>query len=945
LHPVNNLYLPPALLTMTTTFLTQDFSSATTAPPAGWTIDVIEGDPAVDVWRFDNPGDRTLAQFLTDPVAIFDSDNVSNNDLKENVALVSPAFDASQSSTVYLKFDQEYLGLEDPDFGSEGLIEVYDGNQWQTVVTQTKDAIAPTTLDISQYAAGVSNAQVRFRWTGNWSFRWSVDNVEVVDSLTAGVRVIGSPQTSEDNVPDTRNFQFVLEKPPTSNVTLSFEVEDQQLQPIESLTFTPENWNVPQAATVSAIADGMTEGENQTSNITIKVDSQDEEYKNIVVNDATATITDSTIPGFTSYRTVERTRADAEAIATTNPNLASWIDIGDSYDKVTPGGPQGYDLNVLQLTNKSINPAEGKPTIYIEGGIHAREYSTNEVVLRFGEYLMGNYGLDADVTWLLDYFKVDINPVVNPDGRKFAEQGYLWRKNTNPNPPEGSEAAEFPNYGVDLNRNHSFEFGQVEGGSSGDPASDTYRGTAAASEPETQAVENYVNSIFPDRKGEKSEAAPEDTSGILIDVHSFGNTILYPWGSTSDPAPNQEGLRNLALKFGYYTNANGTPYDVYQAIGLYPTDGTTDEWAYGTLGIPAYTFELGTEFFESSEYFEESISDQVIAAFFYGAKSAYQPYKTAGAPESVDVTLDMPQAAKGAKVTLTAIADDTRYADSNTDTTLTEGKDLPTPGNIKGGRYTIDAPSWITGTQTYDLFAADGAFDSSTETLTAQIDTSKLSSGRHTLFIESQDANGNYGVPTAVFLDVLAAPSDCFTKTGTDAQDIMTASDEKVSVMYGLGGDDSLLGASKRDMLMAGTGNDILLGKAGNDVLYAGVGDDYLVGHQGNDKIYGEAGKDYLDGAQGNDKLWGGKGNDLLKGEGGNDTFMVAYKEGLDTIMDFEVGKDRIGLAGTLSFGQLSISETDKAAIVSLGNYQLAELRGIKANQLDADSFTKVAIA
>ena len=223
----------------------------------------------------------------------------------------------------------------------------------------------------------------------------------------------------------------------------------------------------------------------------------------------------------------------------------------------------------------------------MEAGIHSREYSTNEVLTRFAEQLVANYGIDPDTTWLLDYFQLDLNPVVNPDGRKFAEQGYLWRKNTNPNPPDGSAPADFPNYGVDLNRNHTFEWGTVDGGSSGDPSSEVYRGNVAASEPETQAVENFVATLYPGRQGAtRTKGASDDSTGLLIDLHSFGNTVLYPWGSTSDPAPNRDGLRNLGLKFGYYANANGTPYDVYQAIGLYPTDGTTDDWAYGTFWHP-----------------------------------------------------------------------------------------------------------------------------------------------------------------------------------------------------------------------------------------------------------------------------------------------------------------------------------------------------------------------
>ncbi len=48
------------------------------------------------------------------------------------------------------------------------------------------------------------------------------------------------------------------------------------------------------------------------------------------------------IPGYSCYRTVEETYALATNIVATHPQLASWVDIGDSWDKVTPGGAAGY---------------------------------------------------------------------------------------------------------------------------------------------------------------------------------------------------------------------------------------------------------------------------------------------------------------------------------------------------------------------------------------------------------------------------------------------------------------------------------------------------------------------------------------------------------------------------------------------------------------------------
>jgi hypothetical protein len=271
------------------------------------------------------------------------------------------------------------------------------------------------------------------------------------------------------------------------------------------------------------------------------------------------------IPGYSCYRTVEETFASAEQMAFNNPDFATWTDIGDSWDKLTVGGPTGYDMNVLKLTNNNI-PGP-KPKLMILGSTHAREYTTAETATRFAEYLLNNYGMDPDVTWLLDYHEVHLVLVTNPDGRKIAEAGQLWRKNRNNSDGCGSS------YGVDLNRN--FQFYWNSGGSSGDPCSETYRGSGAASEPETQAVQNYVLSIIPDqREPDLNAAAPITTTGIMIDLHSYAQEILWPWGFTSTPPANNTGIRTLARKMGFF---NG--YDATQS--LYATSGSTKDFAYG----------------------------------------------------------------------------------------------------------------------------------------------------------------------------------------------------------------------------------------------------------------------------------------------------------------------------------------------------------------------------
>ncbi|MGD8998112.1 MAG: M14 family zinc carboxypeptidase, partial [Anaerolineae bacterium] len=291
------------------------------------------------------------------------------------------------------------------------------------------------------------------------------------------------------------------------------------------------------------------------------------------------------IPGYDCYRTVEETFDSAKALATDHPDLATWIDAGDSWEKTA--GLGGYDIRVLRLTNSAV-PGD-KPKLFVTSAIHAREYATAELVTRFGEYLVDNYDIDADATWILDHHEVHLMLHANPDGRKRAETGLYWRKNTNQD-----YCWSWRDRGADLNRNFAFQWNCC-GGSSGNACDETYHGASPASEPETQAVQSYMRSIFPDQRGAGlNDPAPNDAAGMYIDVHTYGELVLWPWGFADDPAPNATALRTLGRKLAYFND-----HMPQQAYGLYPADGTTDDHAYGTLGVAAYSLEVGTAFFES----------------------------------------------------------------------------------------------------------------------------------------------------------------------------------------------------------------------------------------------------------------------------------------------------------------------------------------------------------
>ncbi len=238
--------------------------------------------------------------------------------------------------------------------------------------------------------------------------------------------------------------------------------------------------------------------------------------------------------------------------------------------------------------------------------------------------------------------------------------------------------------------------------------------------------------------------------GSFISLHSYGPWVLFPWGWDGDPAPNDSGLETLGRKFGFFNN-----YEVCQSGEpgcIYQTNGTTDDWAYGDLGLAAYTFEIGTAFFQSCSYFENTLIPKNLPALLFAFKAARLPYQNPAGPETLEIALDNNSVPSGSLVTLTATADDTRF-DSN------GWGDEPTQ-SIQAARFSIDEPSWESET-TYPLEAVDGNFDASVEGLEVTIDTSGWSVGRHILFLESQDANAAWGVPSTIFLtieDELYAP-------------------------------------------------------------------------------------------------------------------------------------------------------------------------------------------
>ena len=271
-----------------------------------------------------------------------------------------------------------------------------------------------------------------------------------------------------------------------------------------------------------------------------------------------------------AYHTYSEMSSDLTQVVTANPAIASKRSIGRSYEN--------RELWTAKISD-NVGTDENEPEVLFTCNQHAREHLTVEMCLYLLKELTSKYSTDARVKNLVDTREIWIVFMVNPDGVEYdvATGAYRsWRKNRQPN--AGSQYV-----GTDLNRNWGYNWGCC-GGSSGSTSSDTYRGPAAFSAPESRAVADFVLSR---KLGGKQQIASH------IDFHTYSELILWPYGFTT--ANTAAGLtaddRNARATLGQQmAQTNG--YTPMQASDLYVTDGGIDDWLWGTERIFTYTFEM-----------------------------------------------------------------------------------------------------------------------------------------------------------------------------------------------------------------------------------------------------------------------------------------------------------------------------------------------------------------
>jgi len=331
------------------------------------------------------------------------------------------------------------------------------------------------------------------------------------------------------------------------------------------------------------------------------------------------------------YLNVVEVESALQVVAATHPGFTELVTLPH----------RTWENRVCRAVRVATELATPRPTAVLVAGVHAREWGGPDILVSFLERLTaaaaagaaisvpGYVASAGDVQRIVSGLDIVVFPQVNPDGRAYSmrpDGNELWRTNRRPTPAGG----------VDVNRNYDWLWdfrrhfdpraivtGEVS--VSDAPGQETYHGPAAFSEPETRNVAWLVDR-YP-------------TTRFLVDVHSFSELILYPWGDddnqSTNPAQNFQNAafdhkRGLLMKNGHpqagrygeyldpvhgqhlieigermrdaVASVNGRGYTVQQGAQLYGTSGTSDDWTFARHILdPArpviypYTIEFGRE--------------------------------------------------------------------------------------------------------------------------------------------------------------------------------------------------------------------------------------------------------------------------------------------------------------------------------------------------------------
>ncbi|CAN0093533.1 unnamed protein product [Bubo scandiacus] len=263
---------------------------------------------------------------------------------------------------------------------------------------------------------------------------------------------------------------------------------------------------------------------------------------------------------YASYHTLDEIYTFMDLLVAENPNLVSKLEIGRS--------TENRPLYVLKFSKGGTN----RPAVWIDTGIHSREWVTQASGVWFAKQIVLDHENDEGLASVLDKMDIFLEIVTNPDGFAFTQtQNRMWRKTR-------SKQSGSVCIGVDPNRNWDAGFGGP--GASGNPCSETYHGPYANSEPEVKAIVDFVKN--------------HGNIKAFVSIHSYSQLLLYPYGYTRTPVPDQKELHEVSAKaVAALSSLYGTNYKYGSIITtIYQASGGTIDWTYNQGIKYSFTFEL-----------------------------------------------------------------------------------------------------------------------------------------------------------------------------------------------------------------------------------------------------------------------------------------------------------------------------------------------------------------
>ena len=281
---------------------------------------------------------------------------------------------------------------------------------------------------------------------------------------------------------------------------------------------------------------------------------------------------------FKCYHSVDEQYTFLQELAKANPNKAETFSIGKSF--------QGQDLLAVRISN-NLKSSHNKPMIWIDGGIHAREWIASTTALWIAGALLGEVDT-LSVNHLLDTYQFVILPMSNPDGYRYSRMSRFtrfWRKTRRPSGCKATwplqklcDLEQFWCKGIDPNRNFDAAFGTA--GTTNDVCADTFPGDEAFSEKNTQAMRDFI-------------LANKNKLKLYLSYHSFAQVFLKPTGYKFTFFPNSGVHETAGIAYTKAVEAtHGYEYQTMTSMEFYPNSGSSADWVYLQGVVNSYSVEL-----------------------------------------------------------------------------------------------------------------------------------------------------------------------------------------------------------------------------------------------------------------------------------------------------------------------------------------------------------------